>query len=236
MILPIALAVVFVALIIALCLYASFSIRSSLYGKIHWRGNSDRKQIALTFDDGPHPKYTREILNILKQENVPATFFLVGKKVEAFPEVAQEIKAAGHELAFHGFTHRPLWMKSRRMLEEEVNKSREVFRRVLGFEPQLFRPPYGVRGRSIMQTAQKLGWKTILWTRAGWDWTEISGAEVARRALRKPRAGGILLLHDSDGPSLEADRSRTVEALKIIIPNLKQQGFSFARVSEICRD
>lgn len=236
MILPTLISLGFLALLAAVCLYASFSIRSSIYGKIYWRGRTDRKQIALTFDDGPHPKYTREILNILWHEEVAATFFLVGKKIQAFPEVAQEIKSSGHELAFHGYTHRALWMKSRRTLQDEVDKSREVFRRVLGFEPKLFRPPYGIRGRSIMRMAARNGWKTILWTRAGWDWTEISGAEVARRALRKPQAGSILLLHDSNGPSLEADRSRTVEALQIIIKNLKQQGFTFVRISEICSD
>jgi peptidoglycan/xylan/chitin deacetylase (PgdA/CDA1 family) len=230
------LCVLLAGLIGGLCLYGSFSIRSSLYGKIHWHGRTDKHQIAITFDDGPHPQFTREILKILQRENVPATFFLVGKKVEAFPGVAREVLEAGHDLGFHGYTHRPLWMKSRGTLWEEVEKSREAFRRVLGFEPKLFRPPYGIRGRRIMRIARQNGWKTIYWTRAGWDWTEISAEEVARRALKNPKAGNILLLHDSNGPALEADRRRTVEALGKIIRSLREQGFSFARVSEMLPD
>lgn len=222
-----------IALAVAICVHASFSIRSNLFGKMFWRGNSGNREVAITFDDGPHPQYTREMLAILKREHVPATFFLVGKKVKVFPEVAREIVADGHEVGFHGFTHRSLWMKSRRTLLDEVENSRRAFRDVLDFEPKLFRPPYGIRGPSILKMARSLGWKTIFWTRAGWDWTDISGEEVARRALKRPRPGSILLLHDSDGPSLEADRKRTVVALEIIIREFRSQGFSFARVSEI---
>lgn len=223
-------------LIIALSLYASFSIRSSLFGKIYWRGRTDLRQVALTFDDGPHPQFTRQILEILGREKIPATFFLVGKKVEAYPDIVQEIAAQGHELGFHGFTHRRLWLKPRRFLRDELERSRAAFRKVLGNEPKLFRPPYGVRGRRIMQMAKQAGWKSIYWTQAGWDWTEISGKEVARRTLKHPQPGSILLLHDSDGPSLEADRQRTVEALEIIIQELRDLGFSFAKVSEILPD
>jgi peptidoglycan/xylan/chitin deacetylase (PgdA/CDA1 family) len=228
--------VILVLAILAGCMYASFSIRSSLFGKIYWRGRTDRNQIAITFDDGPHPKFTRDILQILQREKVPATFFLVGKKIDAFPEVAREIAAAGHELGFHGFTHRALWMKPQRTLQDEVDRSRESFRTHLGFEPKLFRPPYGIRGRRILTIAQQSGWKTIFWTRSGWDWTDIPSEEVARRALKKPMPGSFLLLHDSDGSSLHADRHRTVSALEIILRQLREQGFTFARVSEMLPD
>jgi peptidoglycan/xylan/chitin deacetylase (PgdA/CDA1 family) len=224
-----------ILLTVFLCLYASFSLRSSLFGKIIWRGRTDHKQVALTFDDGPHPQYTRDILKILGRENIPATFFLVGKKVEAYPEVTHEIVEGGHEVGFHGFTHRALWMKSRRTLRWELDRSCQAFRKVLGSEPTLFRPPYGIRGRSVMQMAKERGWKTIYWTQAGWDWTEIAATEVARRALRKIGPGSILLLHDSDGPSLKADRQRTVDALEIIIRELRARGFGFALVSEIIK-
>jgi len=226
-------AVALVVLTLIVCLYASFSIRSSLFGRIVWRGRSDRNQIAITFDDGPHPQFTREILGILKEQDVAATFFLVGKKVEAFPDVAREILQAGHEVGFHGFTHRPLWLRTRHFLREEVERSRLAFKRALSCEPSLFRPPYGIRGLRIMRLAREHAWKTIYWTRAGWDWTRISGEEVARRALKGIEAGNILLLHDGDGPSLDADRKRTVEALRIIIRELKGLGFSFAKVSDI---
>jgi peptidoglycan/xylan/chitin deacetylase (PgdA/CDA1 family) len=224
------------ALLIAtviVCLYGAFSIRSSLFGKIFWRGRSDRHQVALTFDDGPHPRFTRKILKILKDEKVPATFFLVGKKVEAFPEVAREIVQGDHEVGCHGYTHRPLWLKTRRALLDEIERSRAAFETHLSLEPVLFRPPYGIRGPRILQLARARGWKTVFWTRAGWDWTNISGDEVARRVLKELEPGNILLLHDSDGPSLEADRQRTIDALGIIIRELKDRGFSFAKVTEI---
>jgi peptidoglycan-N-acetylglucosamine deacetylase len=224
-------ALVIVAVLV--CLYASFSIRASLFGKIYWRGRADRKQVALTFDDGPHPRFTREILKILDDEQVPATFFLVGKKVEAFPDVAREILNADHELGFHGYSHRPLWLKPRRSLLDEIERSQTAFQMALSFEPHIFRPPYGIRGRRILQLARERKWKTVFWTRAGWDWTDIPGEEVARRALKQIKPGSILLLHDSDGPALQADRQRTVDALRIIIRELKDQGFSFAKVSEI---
>lgn len=228
---PLAVALVVLALVV--CLYASFSIRSSLFGRIIWRGRTDRNQIAITFDDGPHPQFTREILGILKDQHIPATFFLVGKKVEAFPDVAREILQAGHDVGFHGFTHRPLWLRTRHFLREEVEGSRLAFKRVMSCEPSLFRPPYGIRGLRIMQLAQEHGWKTIYWTKAGWDWRSISGEEVARRALKGIEAGSIILLHDGDGPSFDADRKRTVDALRIIIRELKDLGFSFAKVSDI---
>ena len=222
-----------IILAVLICLYGSFSIRSSLFGKIYWRGRTDRKQVALTFDDGPHPRFTREILKILRDEHVPATFFFVGKKLDAFPDVARETLDSGHELGFHGYSHRPLWLKPRRSLLDEIERSQAAFQKALSVEPHLFRPPYGIRGRRILRYAEERGWKTIFWTRAGWDWTDIPGEEVARRALKKTKPGNILLLHDSDGPALEADRRRTVEALRIIIRELKDRGFSFAKVTEI---
>ncbi|MBZ5534332.1 MAG: polysaccharide deacetylase family protein [Acidobacteriia bacterium] len=222
-----------VVLAVLVCLYASVSIRSSLFGKIYWRGRTDRKQVALTFDDGPHPRFTLEILKILDDERVPATFFLVGKKVEAFPDVARQVLKAGHELGFHGYSHRPLWLKPLRSLLDEIERSRAAFQKVLSMEPHLFRPPYGIRGRKILRLARDREWKTVYWTRAGWDWTNIPAEEVARRVLKKIRPGNILLLHDSDGPSLEADRQRTVDALRIIIRELKARGFFLTKVTDI---
>jgi peptidoglycan-N-acetylglucosamine deacetylase len=206
---------------------------SSLCGRTFWRGRTDRNQIAITFDDGPHPRFTRDILLTLKKEQVPATFFLVGKKVEAFPDVVREIVGAGHEVGLHGYTHRSFGSMTHLTLRDEFERSRDAIKKALSIEPLLIRPPGGSCGRYLLDLARDRACKIVLWNRAGWDWTDIPAEEVARRALEKPKAGNILLLHDGDGESLDGDRHRTVDALGIIIRELKCQGFSFAKVSEI---
>jgi peptidoglycan-N-acetylglucosamine deacetylase len=189
--------------------------------------------VALTFDDGPHPEGTPAVLEVLARAGAPATFFLVGEQVARYPSVAAEIANAGHEVAIHGYRHVLLLRRAPSALREDFARAQDVIGSVIGTEPTLYRPPYGVFSGPALQITRELGWQTLLWSRWGRDWSRraTSGA-IAARATRSISGGDVVLLHDADHYSSVGSWRRTVAALPSIIDAVSASDEPFVAASQ----
>lgn len=183
-----------------------------------------QKVFALTFDDGPWPYSTRQILKILKQHNAKATFFMVGQVVREYPEIAREIRDGGHALANHSWDHpsRPRDPKA-----QIVRTNQEIYK-ATGITPNLFRPPYGMLKNGLAREAMRLKMPVFIWSSDSNDWKRPGAASIARTVTRQASPGGIALLHDGGG-----ERSQTVAALPVILRNLKARGYRFVTLHEL---
>ncbi len=200
------------------------------------RRGSNHPKIALTFDDGPHPEYTPKILDILKEKQVTASFFMVGRHIEKYPEIARRVYMEGHEVGNHTYSHRDLVPTTRKTLLKELNQTDEVIRRVLGIKTVLFRPPRGIFSNTVRKIiVDELGYRIVLWTVSAADWSGLSPARMLRRVRYYAHNGGIILFHDSGGliKSEGARRDNTVKALPLIIDELQAKGFEIVPISEL---
>ena len=211
--------------------YAAYAVRSQWFGRAVWRGRTDTRSVALTFDDGPSAD-TAELLDVLFEHNVKATFFMVGKHVEKFPQIAQRIVEDGHEIGNHSMSHKILLYCSRRRTESEINRAQEVITSVTGVAPQMARPPCGVRTPGYFRTAEKLGLSTVQWTVAGFDWKDHTPQQIADTVIRDAEAGSIVLLHDGDGAARNS-RQATVDAIPLILAGMRQKGLSVVPLREL---
>ncbi len=192
------------------------------------------RTIALTFDDGPDPVWTPKVLDVLRAHRVKATFFVVGTEAAAHPDLVRRIKAEGHQLGVHTFTHVnlgtvPGW---RRALE--LRESQLILAGTAGVSTSMLRPPYSAGNNRVADAdwdaiadARESGYLTVLSTQDSQDWRRPGVARIVANATPRGSAGQILLLHDAGG-----DRSQTVAALGQLVPRLKARGFRFATVGE----
>jgi peptidoglycan/xylan/chitin deacetylase (PgdA/CDA1 family) len=190
---------------------------------------TDQKVVALTFDDGPSPS-TPKVLEILAKKNIPATFFVVGKEVEAHPDILKQTTAAGHEIGNHTNTHPFFWLASQEKISQEILIADEKIAQVLKFHPQWVRIPYGVYTPNVLAVTDLLKLPIISWNVDPEDWRARSADKIVKTVLKETEPGSIILLHD--GPS-EAKRDYTLEALPQIIDQFTQQGYRFVKVSEL---
>jgi len=180
---------------------------------------------ALTFDDGPHPQGTLAVLEILRREQVTATFFLVGEQVLRNPALAREITDAGHHVAVHCQRHRNLLRLSSRQTREDIARAYEVIAEHTGCAPRLYRPPYGILNASALRLARTRGWRTLLWSHWGRDWeAHATPASIAARVTDGAGEGAVLLLHDADDYSAPDSWRRTVAALPRVLDTLAARG------------
>jgi len=197
--------------------------------------NIDRsdKSIALTFDDGPDHFYTGMILDILKETNVKATFFLVGNKIKENPKVAERIFKEGHCLANHTYTHINLEKKSFKEILSEIQQTEQLLVKVCGESNKLFRPPWGHITNSEKLGLEKLGYKIVMWDINSRDYKPgISVNEIVNNVMRNIDGNKIIVFHDSDFRS-KASRENTVRALPEIIGSLKALGYNFVTVDKM---
>lgn len=188
---------------------------------------SPNKVIAVTVDDGPYPGATERILDVLREENVKATFFVLGKSARAYPELFRRTVAEGHEIASHGYSHGNMARSSRAECEREWTRTEAVLAE-LGVEKiTLFRPPSGAYGQTLTTAAKERGYRVVLWDVDPRDWEGASSDVIAERILAKAESGSIILLHDGQYPIYSAD------ALRRVIPHLKAEGYSFVTVGEL---
>ncbi|MGE7385234.1 polysaccharide deacetylase family protein [Streptomyces sp. NPDC004126] len=190
--------------------------------------------VALTFDDGPDPAWTPQILRVLHEKQVPATFFVVGRHVAGHPELVRAQTAAGHEVGLHTFTHADLATAPVWQTRLELAASRAVLAGATGENTILLRPPYssmpdavGNRDWHAALRAGALGYLTVLSTRDGLDWEAHTPQDIVDGATPQDGRGAVVLLHDGGG-----DRSRTVAALGPLIDTLKARGYRFTTLSE----
>lgn len=181
--------------------------------------------MALTFDDGPHPQGTPEVLEILREVGAPATFFLVGEQVVRRPSLAAEIVAAGHRVELHCHRHRNLLRLTPRQFLEDAERAKAAIEEASGQAISDFRPPYGIFSGSTLRAVRRRGWRPVLWSLWGRDWARRATADsITKRSTAGARAGDILLLHDADYYSAPGSWVRTVAALPSILEELDNRG------------
>lgn len=192
-----------------------------------WPG---RKEVALTFDDGPWPGSTDAILRELRAANAKATFFMIGSQLSKRPEVGKRVVAAGMEVGDHSQRHRMLAHASPATITSEIQRGAQVITRVLGERPRWYRPAGGSTNAFVYREAKRLGLRVVLWTVDPKDWSRPGARKIARRVLDHVRPGSVILLHDGGG-----NRSQTIAALEIVLRGLKARGYSTVTLSRLYR-
>ncbi|HEX4403267.1 MAG TPA: polysaccharide deacetylase family protein [Polyangia bacterium] len=190
-------------------------------GRFVWRlPPSDRRAIALTFDDGPHPEYTPAVLTLLAQLQVRATFFVVGRNVTQFPDLVRRVVDEGHAVGGHTFDHREIVGLTPAELEQEMETCRRAISDASGTDSKLFRPPRGRMSLASLRRVSALGYRTVHWTRTYSDY-QCDGTEALARRMKvtPPRARDVVLLHDHN--------PHTIAALADAIPRWTAEGLTF---------
>jgi peptidoglycan/xylan/chitin deacetylase (PgdA/CDA1 family) len=196
-------------------------------------GTGQPDHVALTFDDGPDPRSTPAFLDLLRAQNVRATFFLLGNMLSRAPELGAELVAAGHEVAVHGWEHRCLLARGPRATYDDMARARDLIATVTGQQPRWFRPPYGVLTIAALNAARRLDLAPVLWTAWGRDWEAGATPEsVLATATARLRGGGTVLLHDSDCTSAPGSWRHTLAALPELIEGVRDRRLRIGPLAE----
>ncbi len=205
-----------------------FILSPSAEVKVYRSVTTEKKQIALTFDDGPHPALTPRILEILAKYNVPATFFMVGQNVLNYPNAARAVIDAGHEVGNHTFTHPHIANLNEKAIFEEIGKCEDALEELCEYRPHLLRTPQGALTQSLERCLLDDDYILVLWSLDTRDWENKSTASIVKTVLEGVQSGDIILMHDFIGHN-----SKTPEALEKIIPILLSRGYEFVTVSAL---
>lgn len=217
---------IIIILAIAFLVYASCNIRSNIYLKVFCKKQTTEKIVAITFDDGPDPVQTPKVLQVLKEQHIPACFFCIGNKVKGNEELIRRIISEGHLIGNHSFSHAnsfPLYNLSR--MEKDLQDCQNALEEVTSHKTKLFRPPFGVTNPTIAKTIKKLGYIPIGWNIRTFDTQQPGNEKILRRIRRKLCPGSIILLHDRM-PNSEL-------LLKEVLQLIKEQGYSVVRLDAI---
>lgn len=187
-------------------------------------GEQNVKKVALTFDDGPYA-LTDEYIKVLREYDVPATFFLLGMQIDKYPDKAQSIADVGFEIGIHSYAHKQLTKMTTDSLNADLAESLSSLKAATGIDTNLFRPPYGDFSETVVETAQKYDLATILWNVDPRDWQKNSAEAIANHVLEYTQDGSIILLHEG--------REGTLKALPKIIDGLREKGYEIVSISEL---
>lgn len=219
----------FLSALAVFCLIITFSLRVGAARIVYsFAGGLEKPRIALTFDDGPHPRYTPEILRILREFGVSATFFIVGENGAAYPETLAALVAEGHELGNHTYSHYHMAKLSREELFADIENCDRVLMQKTGCTPRLFRPPEGVCTEDVKRYCEERGMTIVLWSVDTRDWAHTPVSEICENVRSNVKDGSIILMHDFIGKN-----SPTPAALRRIIPMLQELGYEFVTVSQL---
>lgn len=211
-------------LLALICLIGYFQNESlPVIGRVY--DGEGQKKIALTFDDGPHPYYTRQLLKGLKERNVKVTFFITGQNVEAYPEIVKEIYADGHLIGNHTYSHIQLTSGNAESFKQEIVKTNEVIKEVTGEDTIYIRPPYGSWNKEF---EKELNMFPVLWTIDPLDWCSSNVSCIVKTVCAKAGENDIILMHDQ--------YKTTVTAALEIVDNLMEEGYEFVTVDELLFD
>ena len=200
----------------------------SANAKVLKKADTDKKKIALTFDDGPSKTHTEAILAVLKEYEIRATFFVIGENAEKDPERIRSIYDAGHEIGNHTYSHIYISKVPEATLRNEIKKTEDILMKITGEKPKVFRPPGGFYNDASLAVLDSLGYKCVLWSVDTRDWSMPKSDTVTAQVQESATKGDIILFHD-----LEDKRLPTVAALKRIIPYLIENGYEFVTISEL---
>jgi peptidoglycan/xylan/chitin deacetylase (PgdA/CDA1 family) len=207
--------------------WGAFHPRSQLFGPVV-TGAGDR--CALTFDDGPNPRVTPQLLSILAKYSIPATFFVLGKYGRANPALLADIAAQGHAIGNHTDSHPNLVFYGRKDIIEEFQRCEDTIVQATGQRSRCVRPPFGFRGPQFRSAVRQAGFgKVVMWSLSARDWKPQSWEKVSCRVGRAA-AGDIVLLHDGDHREASADRSHMLKALEFWLPRWKDSGLIFTHL------
>lgn len=217
-------------MLIALGLCLTFALPAGAQGNIvyQYASKGEKARICLTFDDGPHPRYTPIILDILAEYGVPATFFSVGVNAETYPELMKRIVREGHEVANHTYNHCHVAKLNTADLKKDMLMCSDTIERVTGKRPVLFRPPEGVCSRDVETICREEHMTIVLWSVDTRDWAHTPQNEIYKNVKKNTKNGSIILMHDFIGKN-----SPTPDALRRIIPMLQELGYEFVTVSQL---
>ncbi len=203
-----------------------------LSNRVVWSVETDEKVVALTFDDGPHEKYTTELLDTLAEYDVKATFFLIGKNVEKHPELVKRIQSEGHEIANHSYDHSILPLYSRREIRRQIDSTSSLIESAAGVIPKYFRPPLGLFTSKVLDTIENSGHITVIGEVYPRDPYKPGVDKIVERVLTRTEPGSIIIMHDG-GTWGKIDRRQSVKAVPIIIEKLREKGYRFLNVGEL---
>lgn len=192
--------------------------------------DTKEKIVALTIDDGPDPQFTPIVLNILKRYQVPATFFVIGQSCEKYPEIMERVLTEGHEIENHTYSHPDLSKANILETEDEIIKNQAVIERLTNKKPHYLRPPKRLFTNNTVEAAKANGYGIILWTVCVENHAAPTASDMADRVIGKAAPGTIILAHDG-----RLDRSRTMEALPLIIEGYQKKGYRFVRLDELIK-
>ncbi len=198
---------------------------SCITGIINEEEDMDTPKIAITFDDGPHPYYTEQLLDGLKERGAKATFFVMGKQAEAYPELVLRMYEEGHLVGNHTYSHIQLGNNNREIFKAELVRTNEVLLDITGEEPQYVRPPYGSWDKNF---ETELTMIPVLWTIDPMDWCSSDVKGIVSRVTKKAEENAVILMHD--------EYESSVTAALAIVDILQKQGYEFVTVDEIMFD
>jgi peptidoglycan/xylan/chitin deacetylase (PgdA/CDA1 family) len=189
--------VLLIALVIGLHTYGSIVVSAQFFVPIKCKSEVKRNEIAITFDDGPLPHLTHDVLSILKKYNTPAAFFCIGKRIERHPDILREVHAQGHLIGNHTFYHGKLFdLKSAGGMIEELRQTDQVIERTIGMKPRFFRPPYGVTNPNLASAIRKGNYVTMGWSVRSFDTVTPDTEKLFNRVTKQLKGGDVILFHD----------------------------------------
>lgn len=220
--------IIIIFILIFFFIWASADIRSGVYLRCLCRGSSKERVIALTFDDGPHPIYTPKILDILRENNIKATFFLIGSKAETWPDIVKQIHDDGHLIGNHTYSHSvfyPFWNSNR--IYEDVQKNNDIIFKIIGRRPIIFRPPFGVTN-PLIRKAVKSSFKCIGWSVRSFDTLAcLKRDSIGERIAHNIKNGDIVLLHDN--------REKSDFLLSFVIERIKEKKMKVVSLDQLIK-
>jgi len=212
----------------ALIIYGSANIQSNFYSKAYCSAITEEKIIALTFDDGPNPVHTPKVLSILAEENVSATFFVIGKNIQGNENLIKKINAAGHTIGNHTFSHSFfIDFKSKTGFMYELDATSDLVYNIIQKRMKFFRPPYGVTTPHLARASKALNYDIIGWNIRSLDTTNDTEERIANRVISQIKPGAIVLFHDTS--------EKTVQVLKQTLNFAKENGFKIVSVEELLK-
>jgi peptidoglycan/xylan/chitin deacetylase (PgdA/CDA1 family) len=217
----------------ALFLYAVFERRAPVWGRIASRGRPHTPAIAITFDDGPTEPYTSEILDVLRSFGARATFFVLGARADAAPDVVRRAARDGHEIGNHTWDHAALPLRTAPAIRQTIRRTSDLVERLTGLRPRVFRAPFGWRNPWLGGAARREGCEPIAWTVGVHD-TDRPGVDaIVERSIEGFVDGSILLLHDGRSLDPDPDASQVVAALPRILEEAQRRGLRLLTVSQL---
>ncbi|HLC82206.1 MAG TPA: polysaccharide deacetylase family protein [Bacteroidia bacterium] len=209
-------------------IYGSANIQSNFYTKAHCNAVTDEKIIAITFDDGPNPEYTPKVLSILAEQNVLATFFVIGKNIQGNENIIKKIDAAGHTIGNHTFSHSFfIDFKGKTGFMYELDATSDIVYNIIKKRMKFFRPPYGVTTPHLASASKALNYYIIGWNIRSLDTTNDTEERIADRVISQIKPGAIILFHDTS--------EKTAQVLKQTLNFAKENGFKIVSVEELLK-